>query len=96
MLSANDANPQNGAFAQYIAVKGDVQMHIPDNVSFEAAATAGCGIGTVGYALYGPMGLNLPIPSPDGGIPTEEKDKPLLISGGSSATGTLAIQFAKL
>ncbi|KAI7778679.1 hypothetical protein LA080_001914 [Diaporthe eres] len=44
----NDANPENGAFARYIAVKGDIQMHIPNHVSFEAASTVGVGICTVG------------------------------------------------
>ena len=46
-LAANDANAENGAFARYIAVKEDLQMHIPDNVSFEAASTMGVAVVTV-------------------------------------------------
>jgi NADPH:quinone reductase-like Zn-dependent oxidoreductase len=89
----NDANLENGAFARFIAVKGDLQMHIPDDVSFEAACTAGVGIGTTGYALYKVLGL----PFPNRALETGEKEKePILIYGGSTATGTLAIQFAKL
>lgn len=65
-------------------------MHIPDDVSFEAAATVGVGIGTAGYALYKVLGLPLPNEA------LTHKTEPLLIYGGSTATGTIAIQFAKL
>ncbi|KAJ5706638.1 chaperonin 10-like protein [Penicillium malachiteum] len=81
--------PQVGAFAEYIIAKGDVQMQIPDNLSFEEAATLGIGIATVGQGLYQSLKLALPT-SP---LTTPE---PLLIYGGSTATGTLAIQYAKL
>lgn len=59
-------------------------------MSFEDAATLGVGLTTIGQTLY--MTLKLPLPN----------EKPvadstfILIYGGSSATGTLAIQFAKL
>jgi NADPH:quinone reductase-like Zn-dependent oxidoreductase len=69
-------------------VKGDIQLRVPDNITFEAAASVGCGIGTVGYALYKVLGLPLP--------PAKQDGTPILIYGGSTATGTLAIQFAKL
>ncbi|KAJ6031437.1 chaperonin 10-like protein [Penicillium herquei] len=85
----NEMRPQGGAFAEYITVKGDVQMHIPDNFSFQEAATLGVGITTVGQGLYQSLKLALPTTP----LTTPE---PLLIYGGSTATGTLAIQFAKL
>ncbi len=91
--AGNDANPENGAFARYIAVKGDIQMHVPDNVGFEAACTVGVGVGTTGYALYKVLGLPFPDQAPE--TRGEEKEL-ILIYGGSTATGTLAIQFAKL
>ena len=80
---------ENGAFAEYIVVKGDLQMAIPDSVSFEEAATLGIGVFTVGQGLYQSLGLPLPTE------PAKEAF-PLLIYGGSTATGSLAIQFAKL
>ncbi len=80
---------EDGAFGQIITAKGDVQMKIPDNLSFEEASTLGVGITTVGQALY--QSLKLPLPNE----PTTEKSY-LLIYGGSTATGSLAIQFAKL
>ncbi|KAI0489983.1 putative zinc-binding oxidoreductase ToxD [Xylaria cf. heliscus] len=93
----NDANPENGAFARYIAVKEDLQIHIPDNVSFEAACTVGVGFCTAGYALY--HELRLPFPddvreNPDGDKSGDRSS--ILIYGGSTASGTIAIQLAKL
>lgn len=84
---------ENGAFAEYIVAKADMQMRIPDGVSFEEAATLGVGITTVGQGLY--QSLKLPLPTVPAGQ-NEKKGLPVLIYGGSTATGTLAIQFAKL
>lgn len=36
-----------GAFGEYIVTKGDLQIKIPDNLSFGEAATLGVGISTV-------------------------------------------------
>jgi NADPH:quinone reductase-like Zn-dependent oxidoreductase len=85
----NAVQPEDGAFAEYIVAKGDVQWKIPENLSFQEAATLGVGINTVGQGLYQSLKLALPTePIKDG--------TPILIYGGSTATGTLAIQFAKL
>jgi NADPH:quinone reductase-like Zn-dependent oxidoreductase len=94
--TANDANPENGAFARYIAVKEDIQMHIPDSVSFEAAATVGVGVGTTGYALYKVLGLPMPDPTVGNRSSKVDEEEAVLIYGGSTATGSLAIQLAKL
>ncbi|KAJ5032448.1 uncharacterized protein L3040_009052 [Drepanopeziza brunnea f. sp. 'multigermtubi'] len=80
---------EDGAFGEYITAKGDLQIKIPDNLSFEEASTLGVGVTTVGQGLY--QSLKLPLPDK----PTSEKTY-LLIYGGSTATGSLAIQFAKL
>ncbi|KAJ8117951.1 hypothetical protein OPT61_g969 [Boeremia exigua] len=53
------------------------------------AATLGVGITTVGQGLY--QALGLPLPPAKVSEPT-----PILIYGASTATGTLAVQFAKL
>lgn len=88
---SNSTQPEDGAFAEYIVVKGDTQMLIPDNVSFQEAATLGVGVTTVAQSLYQTLKLALPTQ------PLSEKNSaPILIYGGSTATGTLAIQFAKL
>lgn len=75
-------------------------MHIPPNLSFSEAATLPSGITTVGLALY--KYLELPFPPLDllaqkTEVEKKEQEKRfILIYGGSTATGTLAIQFAKL
>ncbi len=85
----NSLQTEDGAFAEKIAVKADVQMRMPDNLSFEDAATLGVGVITCGQGLFQQMGLNWPTdPSTSGDF--------VFIYGGSSATGTLGIQFAKL
>lgn len=87
---SNAVHHEDGTFAEYITAKGDLQMKIPDNLSFEEAASLGVGISTVGQGLYQSLKLAWPT------TPTTETSTPVLVYGGSSATGTLAIQFAKL
>jgi NADPH:quinone reductase-like Zn-dependent oxidoreductase len=80
---------ENGAYAEYVVVKADVQMKIPDNLADEEAATLGVGYVTVGQGLFQTMKLPLP---------TQPAKNPetILIYGGSTATGSLGIQLAKL
>lgn len=77
---------EDGCFAEYCVAKGDTQIKIPDNTSDEEAATLGVGVFTVGQGLYQSLGLPLP--------GSGKADIPLLIYGGSTATGSLAIQYA--
>lgn len=85
----NEVHHEDGAFANYITAKGDVQIKIPDNISFEEAATLGVGVSTVGQALY--QSLKLPLPNKP-----STAGEYILIYGGSTATGGLAMQYAKL
>lgn len=70
-------------------VKDGHLAKIPDGMSWEEAASLGAGVTTIGQALY--HELKLP-------WPTEPlKDPiPILINGGSTASGTMAIQYAAL
>ena len=64
-------------------------MKVADNIPIEQAATLGVGITTVAQGLYQNLGLPLP--------PAKVQNQPwILIYGGSTATGTIAIQYAKL
>lgn len=72
-------------------------MRVPDNVSWEAAASVSCAIGTMGLGLF--KFLSIPFPGLESVQNTDtghEDEKTVLIYGGSTATGTIAIQFAKL
>lgn len=86
---SNAVQHEDGTFAEYIVVKGDLQIKIPQNLSFEEASTLGIGITTVGQGLY--QALKLALPS----SPITTAD-PILIYGGSTATGSLGIQYAKI
>ncbi|GKZ79290.1 hypothetical protein AnigIFM56816_003175 [Aspergillus niger] len=81
--------PYNGAFSEYVLALGDLQFAIPENLSFQEAATLGVGLGTIAQSLYQSLQLasfDHPLAQPE----------PILVYGGATATGTLAIQFAKL
>lgn len=86
---SNQRRPDNAAFQEYVYARESLTARIPAHMSFEEAATLPVGVLTVGQGMYQEMGL--PWPS----SPLAEK-VPILIWGGSSATGALAIQFAKL
>ncbi len=88
-LTVFENNAEDGAFAEFAMVKDGHIVKIPNGLSFEEAATLGTGVTTVGQSLY--MTMKLPLPTE----PTKASF-PILIYGGSTATGTLAIQYAKL
>ncbi|KAJ5482158.1 hypothetical protein N7475_000970 [Penicillium sp. IBT 31633x] len=88
---SNAARLNGGAFAEYVIAKGDLQIWIPDWMGFEAATTLGVGLTTVGQNLY--QSMELPFP---GDAAAGSDDTSILIYGGATATGTLAIQLAKL
>ena len=86
---SNHVQHEDGAFAEYIVAKADLQIRLPDYLSFEKAATFGVASMTVGQGLYQKMGLAWPSnPSTSG--------ETILIYGGSGGMGTCGIQFAKL
>jgi len=85
----NEGNPEDGAFAEYIVARGDLSMRVPSHLSFTDAATLPAGLATIALGLYKYLGLPLP-PA------TVTSSFWILVYGGSSATGSLAIQFAKL
>ena len=88
---ANMLEHEDGAFAEVIAAKGDVQMKVPEGMGMEEASALGVGVVTVGLGLF--QSLQLPLPDTE---EAKEKGGFVLIYGGSTATGTMAIQFARL
>ncbi|RAL02588.1 zinc-binding alcohol dehydrogenase family protein [Aspergillus ibericus CBS 121593] len=87
----NAVEPDDGSFCEYILTKPNGLLKVPEGMSWEDACTVGVGYATVGQSLY--QNLGLPMPGKPRGPSTP---KTILIYGGSTATGTLAIQCAKL
>lgn len=81
--------PSRGAFAEYVAADAALAMHIPLAVKDEEAACFWCSVTTVGQGLY----QSLQLPTPD--APATDRT-PLLIWAGSTGTGVLAIQYARV
>ncbi|KAL1841176.1 hypothetical protein VTJ49DRAFT_7345 [Mycothermus thermophilus] len=91
---SNKLRLEDGAFADYVIAKAGLQIKIPENLSFVQAATLGVGISTVAQGLY--QALSLPLPGTPQAAATRSPRPEILIYGGSTATGLLGIQFAKL
>ncbi|TLS30645.1 hypothetical protein PpBr36_03502 [Pyricularia pennisetigena] len=89
----NTTNKEEGAFAEYVLAKEGICCKIPDNLTDEEAATLSVGVSTVGQGLY--QALGLPFPN-DAEAVAAQAGTPILIYGGSTATGVLGIQYAKL
>lgn len=85
---SNKCDLSEGAFAEYALVRERVQMKVPEGLSDADAATTGVAISTVGLTLY--QKLSLPWPG------SANAGCWILIYGGSTATGSIAIQCAKL
>lgn len=80
-----------GAFADLIPAYGDFCFAVPKNVSLEQAATLGVGLSTVAESFYIDFGFPFFEDEPKFG-----DGKAFFVYGGSTATGMLAVQFAKL
>lgn len=84
------ANYTNGSFRECLLADANLLIRLPESISFAEASTLGMGISTAAQALY--QWLPLPLPSCD----AASINQTILIYGGSTATGSIAIQLAKL
>lgn len=88
----NSLNVEDGAFAEVITAKEHAVFHKPEDMSFEEAATMAVALVTVGQVFYHTMGLEH-WPVADG---AQANGRTIMVYGASSATGTIAVQIAKL
>lgn len=86
----NPLDLEEGAFQEYVKSPAHAVLKIPDSMSFEDAVTLGVAVGTAGLALF--RSLNVPGTIE---LPTK-RPVPVLVHGGSTCVGTLAIQLLKL
>lgn len=90
---SNPLRPDSGSFAEYIAAEAEFALRIPTPMSFEqAAALGGTGLATLAMALFHDSALGLP------GTPGQHAARPrtVLVHGGSSSVGTMAVQLLRL
>ncbi|POS78117.1 TOXD [Diaporthe helianthi] len=87
--ATNTARKDDGTFAEYAVVRPEFQMKIPNHLKYEEASAISSGLIPVCQGLY--QDLRLPLPT----CPTGRKI-PLLIYGGSTTSGMMGIQYAKM
>lgn len=77
-----------GAFAEYALAEEDISCHIPDAFDFAEACSIGLSLSAAGLALFQAPGLELSLQAG-----TRET---VLVSGGATATGTMATQLLRM
>lgn len=82
--------PQSGAFAEYASVDGVMALKLPEDMSFEVGAGMPLRIATSAMALF----HSLQLPSSLLKKPAEEPFD-VLVYGGATSTGTMAIQMLR-
>ena len=92
---SNPGNPENGAFATYIRAPAGLTMRLTPAAKLtpEQAATLATALATCTLSLWSADALALLPSTPE---QPAEKPLPVLVYGGSTATGTVAIQLLRL
>ena len=94
----NKLQPGNGAFAEYVAACSDLLLKVPEHMSMEDAASLGTGLSTAALsfgALQIPEILSQLKAAGEGAKPESDRPEFVLVAGGSTASGTRAIQLLK-
>ncbi|KZM27894.1 uncharacterized protein EKO05_0006734 [Ascochyta rabiei] len=95
----NPLRHDNGAFAEYLAVPAKLLWHIPADMDFTTAASLPTALATIGMSLF--QYLQIPMPDISGPLQPGSKEenhgaKFVLVYGGGTASGAMAIQVLRL
>jgi NADPH:quinone reductase-like Zn-dependent oxidoreductase len=90
VLGMNPNEPTIGAFAEWTTAAEWTLLKIPNSLSFEEGASLGISFMTTGLAIFKSLGV------PGTPLKPSPQRLPVLVFGGSSSTGTAAIQLLKL
>lgn len=103
---SNAADRSNGAFSEYVRGDIDFLLRLPafldTGANISKAASLGVALATCALGLWGPDNLHLEATPDSPAQAQSETDRgapqrlPVLVYGGSTATGTIAIQLLKL
>lgn len=89
---SNPADHASGSFASYVAATADIMMKLPEGLEWkDAAGVGGTGIATLGIVFYEHLGLEFSPKNPA----AEAETFPVLVYGGGTATGTMAMQLLR-
>lgn len=86
----NREKPLGGAFAEYVMLPADLTLRIPPAMSFAEAASLGTALVSACMALFWTMKIPASLQEP------ADKPFPVLVYGGSTATGTMLLQVLKM
>ncbi|EMD31472.1 hypothetical protein CERSUDRAFT_78100 [Gelatoporia subvermispora B] len=84
-----------GTFQQYTLAEAVVSAKIPNNITFDQAASVPLGLATAALALFDQGSAGLPPPWEESGK-GRFAGKPFVLFGGATSVGQYAIQLAKL
>jgi NADPH:quinone reductase-like Zn-dependent oxidoreductase len=86
--------PSTGAFAEYVLSPSSTVIAIPAQMSFTEAVVLPSTMATAAFSLYSKHLLALEYPSTGSESVPKNKEKVVMVYGGSSGVGTSAIQLA--
>ncbi|KAK4199540.1 chaperonin 10-like protein [Triangularia verruculosa] len=89
----NKLRPDVGAFGTYVGASADLLLKLPDDMSFEEGASLGTGVATATLSLFDRLGVPATLGDLQRGEPKQGDF--VLVAGGSTASGTRAIQLLK-
>ncbi|KAF8524571.1 GroES-like protein [Hysterangium stoloniferum] len=83
-------------FQQYTTCPVDILAKIPDNITFDQAASIPLGLATAAVGYYNPVETGGGLTAPWAGGEGKYKGQGIVIFGGSSSVGQYAIQLARI
>ncbi|KAI3400060.1 hypothetical protein diail_4598 [Diaporthe ilicicola] len=90
----NPDDKELGAFADVVLAAEELTLKLPASWTFEQGATLGVVVTTAGFGLN--HYLQIPMPGPDEETQAGDRDQFVLVSGGGTASGMVAIQWLRL
>lgn len=86
---SNPGDPTTGSFAEYVRAPADLVLRVPENFPVEQAVAFGTPLLTSSIAIWSSLAITALPESPIA------KPAPVLVYGGSTTCGTMAIQLLK-